>query len=465
MEIKQEKIDDLNAILNVTVTPEDYLDRVLGTLKDYARKANIKGFRPGKVPVSLMKKMYGKGVVFEEVNKIISEQLMNFIREQELDILGDPLPQMIQDIDLDPDSKATYEFKYEVGIAPAFELDYKKAKAPEQYEVNVDDEYLEKEINTIQETYGEMTNPEVSAEGDILYGKLIAADGQEKLIREGWDIGPKPEKMIALNPGRIASDKLKKKMAGKKAEDKIEGVKLAEIFEKEDLIKRFWEYSTKGERIARLTDEDFTNLGKMKFDFEVMKINHIEKAEIGQELFDKAFAGQEIDSEEKFKERVREDLTKFFENDSKKYLFSKTVESLLDAIPMDLPDAFLKKWLVQQDEKNTEELVEEEYGDYAKSLKWSLIARKIRKENEEAMKLTDEKLKERAMDNIRRQMASMMPNAGEEELEKMAGYYLANEKTREQIASELMEEMTFEVIHENLKPKGKKINASDYVKL
>ena len=437
----------------------------MATLKDHAKKANLKGFRPGKVPISIVKKMFGKGVVFEEVNKVISEQLHSYIQEEKLALLGDPMPRKVDDMDLNPDADAEYQFEYEIGMAPEFEVNFDLKTSPTLYAIDVDDAYLEKELEATQEAYGEMTNPEISGEGDILFGKLIMDKEVGDELPEGWDLGEEPTRMFPMNPARVHSDKMKANMIGKKPEDLISGIKMSDLAKNDDGIRAIWEFDMRGQRNANLTEEQFEALKNMTFAFEVMKVNHVEKAELDQDLFDKVFRGQNIESLDDFKAKIKARVEKSLEEDAKNNLKNKTIEGLLELNDVPLPDEFLKKWLVESNEKLTEDQIELQYPDYQKQLRWSLIVNHVRKANEDTIVVDEEKLKAKAKETARTQYAQVMPNAKDSDLEGMAGYMLSDKKTRDQIESQLIEELTFNVINEKITPVHESISATDYLEL
>src|ERR1700744_901182 len=165
MNISQEKIDKLNAIVTINIKPEDYQQRVDKAIKDHAKKAKIPGFRPGMVPPSHIKKMYGKSILVDEVNNMLSDTLNNYITEQQLEVLGQPLPKMDDTKEYNWDFADDFEFNYEVGLAPAFDIDFSSKDKVTQYVIKVDDETLASRISNICKSYGKMTNPDLSADG------------------------------------------------------------------------------------------------------------------------------------------------------------------------------------------------------------------------------------------------------------------------------------------------------------
>ena len=179
MNITQEKINDLNAIIKVSIAPEDYTEKVDKTIKDKAKKATIPGFRKGMVPAAHIKKMYGRSILVEEINKMLSDALNNYLSENKVEILGQPLPKMDDTKEFKWDFTDAFEFEYEIGLAPAVEVNISDADQFKAYQVKADEETLASRIKNIRKSYGKMTNPEVSAEEDVLYAELaeLSADG------------------------------------------------------------------------------------------------------------------------------------------------------------------------------------------------------------------------------------------------------------------------------------------------
>src|SRR5476651_1009290 len=179
MNISQEKIDNLNAILKINLNPEDYQPRVEKAIKDHAKKAKIPGFRPGMVPAAHIKRMYGKSILVDEINNLLHDTLNNYLNEQQLEVLGQPLPQMDDSKEYNWDFADNFEFNYEVGLAPEFAIDFNSKDKVTQYDIKVDPQTLADRIKNLRKSYGKMSNPDVSAEDDVLYAELkqLSPDG------------------------------------------------------------------------------------------------------------------------------------------------------------------------------------------------------------------------------------------------------------------------------------------------
>lgn len=455
MEITREKTGELTASIKVKVDPADYQSQVNSVLKDYAKKAQIKGFRAGKVPVSVVRRMYGKSVVFEELNKIISQSLSEYIEAEKLPLVGEPLP-TVTDIELDAAAESSYEFDYELGLAPEFTMDYGLTGNDPVYNINIDDETLDKEIVTLQKTYGPMNNPEVSQEGDILFGKIMEIDAEGNVVEEGYS------KMMPLNPERIEDEALLSIMGeGKKPEDSFT-LNIEQALRNDHEIRRFWENNVQNEKVRDISDEDLEAIKGKQFKFEVRKINRIEPMEVGQELFDKAFGEGNVTTEEEFRDRVKADMDKFFDREGLRFYRSKAIKNLIDGTTIPLPDEFLRRWLMRAQENATEGNIDEMYDSYSRSLRWKLMVDKMKGENP-AVNVEEADLRVKAEEMVKTQFASMLTGDNENQLETFVNYYMQDEKLVNRMFDELIEERIFDHLNDKNPPVSEEISAADFM--
>ncbi|HHG83689.1 MAG TPA: hypothetical protein ENJ82_02975, partial [Bacteroidetes bacterium] len=403
---------------------------------------------------SVMRKMFGKGVIFEELNKIISENLNEYIASEGLVLAGDPLPTM-QDMDLDPTEEKEYSFEYEIGLVPEFTIPTDLVGNTPFYKVAVDDEILNKEIADMQKRFGPMSNPEESQEGDILFGKLSELDADGNINEDGLN------KMYAMNPDRVVSEDLKSKMGkGLKAEDTFE-VTMAELFDNDNALRKFWETNVQGEDIREVNDALLEALREKTYRFEVRKINRMELMEVGQELFDKAFGEGTITEESAFRERLIGDMEGFFQNEAKKYYRSKTIKALIEGAEMPLPEAFLEKYLVRTREEITEANVGEVMEGYLRSLRWHHMVEKMQKESD-LVKVEQEDIMDRAKDMVRQQFGAMV-GEDEEKLNQFASYYLKDEKMVQQMFDELLEDGVFAYLAQENPVVEEELTATEFI--
>ncbi len=376
MEITLDKHSTNQASIKIKLNEADYQPKVDAKLKDYAKKSNIKGFRPGKAPISMVKSMYGTSVLVEEINTLLGESLNTYLKQQTFNILGEPLP-VNNDEQIDWKTQREFEFEYKIGFVDSIELVLDSNIKGTKYEIKVDDKLVAETIDNLKSQYGNSTNPEVSEAGDNIYGDLKAVDGEFS-------------KTLSL-PLEKLSKKLAAKFIGVSKEAVVE-------FEAKEVKKAEWKEA------FELTEEEAENTGEA-FTFTVKNINRTEAAEMNQEFFDKIFGPDEVKTEEEFAAKVKETLQANYDKESKVFTEEELKKVLTESTKIDLPDTFLKEWLILANEgKVTEEDVEKEFPLYAKQLKWSLISNKIAKDND--IKAEHEDVIEKTKDMIREQFAS-----------------------------------------------------------
>lgn len=446
MNISQEKVDDLNALLKVQLTEEDYKDKVDKVLKDYRKNANIPGFRKGQVPMGIIKKKVGTSALVEEINKILSDNLHKYITENELDILGNPLPKLDQQEKIDWENQTNFEFVYEVGLSPQFEVEISDKIKFDKYVIKASDDVIEKQITDLRKRYGKMTNPEVAEQEDMLYGKFNELEGEE--IKAG---GINHSSVIIIDA--VTDKKLQKELVGKKPGDVI------------DLDpKKVSENESDQAAAIGVKVEELKNITS-KFRFTVEKINRMIPAELNQDFFDKLFGPDAVKTEKELKEKVKEELEKGLVLDSDKKLRADIQDSFMKKLKLDLPNDFLKKWIKASNEKPiSDEQIEAEYDQYAKGLKWQLIENKIIKDND--IKVEHEEVIDYTKGLLTQQMANMgMPSGDDKELTETAHRVLQNEQEARNIYANLYDSKLMELYKSNFKLKEKEIDYDSFIEL
>lgn len=385
MNFTQEKIDELNAVVKVKLGPEDYVDRVEKILKDYQKKANIPGFRPGKVPSGMIKKMYGKSILVDEINKILYDSLNGYISEHKLEVLGNPLPKRDDAQSIDWDNQKEFEFSYDLGLAPQFDIELSAKEKFDYLTVKVDDETITKYSTDMARRYGKVANPEISQDSDLLFGDFVEVDANGNALELGIT------KSTTLAVDTIKDEKLKKQFIGlaKGAKVTVTPSDLSE--NKTDLAA-----------MLGITKEQAEEL-KNKFTFTVTNISRIEPAELTEEFFGKVY-GSEVKTAEQFRAKIQEELSQMYAVDSDRKLKNDIVIRLIDKLKIALPDEFLKRWLMAVNDKPlTYEQVDAEYNAYSNGLRWQLIENKILRNN--SINITNEELREYVRGLVREQFA------------------------------------------------------------
>lgn len=399
MEITLDKHSVNQASIKIKLSEADYQPKVEAKLKDHARKANIKGFRPGKAPISMVKNMYGTSVLVEEINSILGESLNGYLKEQTFKILGDPLPVAKQEETIDWKTQKEFEFEYKIGFVDGIELPLDKIKAT-KYSIKVDQKLMDETLENLVSQYGNSTNPEVSEATDSVYGDLASKSTEFK-------------KSVSLDLTKITK-KLAEKFTGISNDSVIE-------FEDKEVKKDQWE-----EAFGLETEEADQATGAMTFT--VKNINRTEKAEMNQEFFDKIFGPDLVSSEEEFMTKVRETLQGNYDRESKVFTEEELKKELTSKAKIDLPETFLKEWLIEANKgKVTVEDVEKEFPLYAKQLTWSLISNHLATENK--IQAEHEEVLEKTKQMVREQFASSgLGSQMEDSMDMFVDNYLKGEE-------------------------------------
>ena len=447
MNISQEKIDNLNAIVKINLNPEDYQPRVDKAIKEQAKKAKIPGFRPGMVPPAHIKKMYGKSILVDEINNLLSDTLNNYITEQQLEVLGQPLPKVDDRKEYNWDFADNFEFNYEVGLAPEFNIDFSSADKITEYQIKVDDETLASRITNIRKSYGKMTNPDVSADDDVLYSELTQLSPDGSVFEDGIS------NTTSVRLDQIQDEAIKASLIGLKKGDEI-------VF---DIQKAFNNDAAKVAGLLKIEEDEAADL-KSNFRLTVKNINRLEEGDLNQEFFDKLFGEGVVTTEDEFRAKITAELETMMQQDAERKLQDEIYHYSLDKVEFSLPDEFLKRWLKATNEKLSDEELQGGYGDFAKNLKWTLIENKLMKENnidikyDEVFALAKQRLAQQF------QMYSPQPIA-EEQLAQYTVQYLQTKENANKIFEELKALKVFDYIKSVVTLDKKEILFTDFNKL
>ncbi len=428
MNITRENIDELNAVLNITISPEDYQSKVEASIRNHQKKAKLAGFRPGKVPAGVIKKMYGRSILAEELNKVLGSSIDTYIGENKIDILGNPLPKGDAEDKNNWEEPGEFNFSYELGLAPELKLNIDSKKKFDYPTLKVDAELLEKYVADIQRRNGNYSRPEISDAACILYGKFdeLEADGN---IKEG---GHTTTTTVAIE--LVSDDAVKASMVGLSIGSHIDFTP-SKAINNESEVKAMLSLSDAAEPAF-----------SSNYRFTVQSINKIEKAELNTELFDKLYGEGVVTTLEQFQEKVKEEVGSMFSVDADRVLRTEIEKFMLESVNPKLPDSFLKRWLQMANEKPvTAEQIEEEYDNYAKSIKMRLIENRILIDND--LKITEEEIREFARQLVRNQFAQYgQTDIPEEQLTELANRYLNSEERIRQVQESLAGRKVFEYL-------------------
>ena len=446
MKVLQQSVDKLNAILKVEIKPEDYQNKVKASLEKYRKSAKVRGFRPGKVPFGMIQKQYGKSVLAEELNKLANDSLYKYITEEKLEILGNPIPTADETFKGDMENPGDFEFSYEIGFSPKFEIPISSRKSIEYFAVKVDEKLIANQIEDLRRRYGKMESTTEVGDKDMVMG----------LFRE-LDSSGEPKENGIENNSTISMEFLK----DKKAIKSILGMKVDDslVLDPKSVAKDDKDLAS----MLGIEESAVADVSK-KFKFTVNDIKRMELAELNTDLFDKLFPNQNVRSEKEMKEKVASDLENMFKTDSDR-LFTQTVyDFLMDKTKMTLPESFLKRWIKLSNEKPIDDdTLNKEFDTYLKSMKWQLIQSKIFKEND--IQISNEEVMDFTKSLLVSNYAQYgMPAPDDKELTETATRLLKDKEQVNGIYDRITEKKLSDYFQANVPMKEKKLSYDDFVK-
>jgi len=440
MNISHEKVDAINAVIKVDLAPEDYNPQVDKEIKDQAKKAKLPGFRPGLVPAAHIRRTYGKSILLDIVNKIVNDKITAYIGENKLEVLGQPLP-IEETATYNWDYKDNFQFNYEIGLAPEFVNPFTKDAEFKEYDIKADEETLESRIKNLRRSYGKMTNPEVSEEGDVLYATL-KQDKEEGI-----------EKTTSVRTDIIEDAKIKKSLVGLKQDDVVK-IDIKKAFKDEDIA-----------RILGITPEEVEALDVTKFDLTVKNINRLEESDLNQEFFNKLFAEGEVTEEAEFRTKVKEEVENLFKQNSDQRLRNDMYTFGMEKVDVAFPEEFLKRWLKATNPSISDEELNEGFADFLNNLKWTIIENRVVTENGLEVKY-DEVInlaKERIYAQIK--MYNINEEPSDEQLSQYAIQLLQDKEQGNRLFEEAKALKVFEFLKGQIKINKEEIEYTAFEKL
>ncbi|MBA3647830.1 MAG: hypothetical protein H0W62_04645 [Chitinophagales bacterium] len=445
MNITEEKIGENHVKLVINLDPEDYMNKVEGEIKILRKKLTLDGFRPGKVPEGIAKKQYGNTVLAEQLNKIIQDSVFGYIDEKKLRIMGQPLPFEIRNQQIDIYHPDKYAFGFEVGLIPDFELPPIDQKEFEKKVIRISDEMIDEEIQRIRSVYGERSYPETAGPDDILNGewKELGEDGG---IKENGILSSSSFSITV-----IKDDVIKQVLVNLRKEEST-SINIRTAFGNDmELI------------IHNILKIDHHQADQMNdhFQFLLKNIIHIDKAEIGQALFDKAFKGNSVTSEEQMKEKIKEDLQKEYERYSLADLDRGVQAYLIRETNMQLPVGFIRKLINTTKEEGQADIDDHELEHYVQQAKRDLIQERIARESN--INVTEEELKHRAkqdISNYYKQPSDLENDGGP--LDQLADSLIKDEKYVHKIRQEVLNYKISDVLKTKITIQEKEVDQHDF---
>ena len=435
MNITSNYIDDLNGKIIIEVEQKDYSEQVNSVLKKYSKSANIPGFRKGNVPIGLIRKQYGKAVIMDEINKLIDKELKNYIKDNEIDILGGPIPVSQENIDWESD-RITFEF--EVGLTPKFDVKLKFKKPITQYIIKADDEMVNDQLTSIQKQYGRLKSKDKIVKDCEITGLFTFED--------------EIKNTSTFNLNRINDKKTSKKLLGLKVGESVN-------LPTKDLFNNSHELVS----LLNITEERAKEID-ISVKLNIHEINYKEPADLDQELFDKIYGKDIVKNVTDLKKKISEDIEKQFVNQSDQKLMNDIIEHLIKNTKFKLPSQFLTKWIKINSEKNiSDQEAKQEYEKSEKGMKYQLIESKLVTENNLQVNFDD--LKSHTRDLIKNQMIQYgQPTPSEKELDGIVARVMQNKDEIKRLTEQLTSNRILTFFKENSSIKTKELSYEKFIK-
>jgi trigger factor len=445
MNITKEAVNDLNAIIHINLKEEDYIEEVNSQLADYRKKASIPGFRPGKVPMGMVKKMYGKSVLLDAVNKKVSEGLNNFIIENKLNILGYPLPNPEKSTTIDFDTQKDFDFYFDIGISPEFEFELSEEIKVPYYTIKVTAKEVDKAINDVKLRFGEEEHPEKAEITDALQGRFTEVDENGEVINDGI----KNDGYIRIEDVKLKT--IQNKLVGSKIGDEVV-INLMKAFKDESKVKS----------LLNLHDGPDNKLSA-DYEYEVTSVIRVQEAKVNEDLFKKVYPNDDIKEEKAFKTKVKADLSAHYSRDTDRQFLADTINEVIKANDLQLPDEFMKRWLLENNkDKMTREQLDEQYDSYAKTFKWQLIESKLQEQLGDEIKVSENEVR----DKVKAYFKTMGGDADSNpQIEAIVDSVLQNQEEKQRIYNDLLDEKFIKSFKEHVKIQEKEVDSEKFFEI
>jgi trigger factor len=447
MNISRENIDDLNARISINIEEDDYKNKVEEVLKDYRKKASIKGFRPGKVPMGMIRKMYFKPVLVDEINRMVSEKLMSYIRDEKISILGEPLPSKEDQTPPDFDNQKEFDFKFDIGLSPEVDPEISEKDKIPYYTIKVEDTTIDEQVDEVAKRFGDFIPVEEVTGNELNKAEVSELDAEGNALEEGLSV-----EEAKMSVEMIKDEEIKKLFKGKKAGDKVS-------FD----ISKAYPNEAELSSLLNIDKEKLAELSSM-FEATIKEVLKFEKHEVNQELFDKVYGEGQIKSEEEFRDKVKEELSLNYERESNYKFAMDFRDHILKKYKFELPSDFLKRWLTETNENMTAEKVEEEFNNYEDEFRWQLIKDKLGRKYE--IFVSDEELLEYATILARNQFYQYgLYNMPDEHIMNYAREQMEKPEEKRRLREQKMEDKIYSLAKEKVKMDNKDTSLDKFRKL
>jgi trigger factor len=444
--VTRENISPLNDKITVTVNREDYFPLFEKSLKQYAKQANIPGFRKGMVPAGVIRKMHGPAVFTEEVLRSVEKSLMDYLRQEQLDIFAQPMPADQNDArGINMNEPTDYSFSFEIGLKPGFQLpDLARAKTT-RYEVEVTDAMVEEELKKLQQKFGKLSEPDTATSEDNVLNVSFQACDADGTVAEGT---PSKENSLLV---KYFSAPMRKKLMGAKKDDAFT-IQLSEAFDEKE---REWVLGDLG------LDKNDPASGGQHFRMNIVKLGLVEPRRLDEAFFKEVYPAKEIGTEAAFRDEIRNEIRQYWGNQSRNHLQHELYHVLLEQTQMDFPESFLRKWMMSGgEEPKTPEQVETEFPTFRNQLRWTLVSDRIVQDQQ--ITVAREEIKDQMRQQVMGYFGSMSLDGNFEWLDSYIERMMKDENQVESAYRRIVTEKIFQWAETQVNPELKSISVDDF---
>ena len=448
MKVSFENPDKINGLLTITVEEADYKNEVDQTLKDYRKKANVPGFRPGQVPMGMIKRQYGGAVKMDAINKIVGEQINKYIADNKINMLGQPLASEAQQPQ-DLEKEGPFTFIFDIAVAPEFEIELTSKDKIDYYDINVDDALIDRQVEMFASRLGKNVDVEEYADGDVIKGDLRELDKKGNTKEDGLTV---EAAMVMPEYIKVAAQK-----------KLFKGAKVGDII----TFNPRKAYKDSDAEMAALLKIEKDKLAEHEGDFsyQITNIQRFENHAIDQELFDQTFGKDQVKDEKAFRAKIAEGLKGQLEMDSD-YKFLQDVRKYAEEKVGQLtyPDALLKRMMKENNKEKDQEFIDKNYDASIKELTWSLIRNRLSEKAQ--VKVNDEDVRNAARETARVQFAQYgMNNVPDEYVNNYADELLKKQESVQQFVDRAIDLKLIEAFKKTVKLNKKSISLDDFNKM
>ncbi len=446
MNIELQNTGKLTATIKIDLSPSDYEEKVMKVLKDYQRKAQMPGFRPGKVPFGLTKKMYGEAVTADEINRQLGESLENYIKENKIETLGSPLANVEKSSVVDFNQPSDMSFYFDLGLSPEFEVKLDEIDRIPYYSIVLSDELAEKYMEDLLRRNGELTEVEESEKGDLLKGDFAELDADGN-VKEGGITSTG-----SINPDLFGEDAIKDLFVGKKVGDVV-------VFNPMKASGN----ATDVAAMLGIAKEEAETL-ESEFNFTIASISHMVPAEINVDLFEKVYPGAEIEDKAGLLEQIKKDAAGSFVAESDRKFFNDAIKHLVKTAAIELPEEFLKRWLIDINEgKVPAEEIETNFDGYLSSMRWQLIENRLIKEND--IHVSEEEIKDVFRGYFQRPGSGEIDEEMKARIDGIAETFMKNKEDVTRINDQLFEQKLLNVLKNKMIGDTQSVSSEEFTKI